>query len=48
MAAARVPAVQDMEQALNYLYYDLPLALVPLSHPERTQGAGRRLPTGAG
>jgi hypothetical protein len=48
MAAARVPAVQDMEQALEYLYYDLPLALVPLSNPEQTQGARRKLPTGAG
>jgi hypothetical protein len=48
MAATRVPAVPNMEQALHQLDYDLHFALVPLGHPERTHGARRRLPTGAG
>jgi hypothetical protein len=48
MAAARVPAVQGMEQAINLLNHDLPLPLIPLSYPERTQRAGRKLPTRTG
>jgi hypothetical protein len=36
-----------MEQLLIHLYYDPSLALVPLNHPDQTQEARGRLPTGA-